>query len=60
MGEKPYIDYALCDVCSTCIDVCPVQVFAKEGGKVVVKNPNACIGCRACEVSCPKQAITVK
>lgn len=58
--EKPFIDYGKCKACSTCIDVCPVSVFAKEGSKVVVKKPEECIQCRACEVSCPEKAITVK
>ena len=58
--EKPYIDYSKCTACGTCIDVCPVGVFEKEGDKVVVKNPDACIQCRACEVSCPEKAIEVK
>jgi NAD-dependent dihydropyrimidine dehydrogenase PreA subunit len=31
------------------MDVCPVGVFAKEKGKVIVKHPEKCIGCRACE-----------
>ena len=31
------------------MDVCPVSVFVKENGKVVVKYADKCIGCRACE-----------
>jgi len=42
------------------MDVCPVGVFAKEKGKVVVKKPNACIGCRACEAQCENGEITVE
>jgi NAD-dependent dihydropyrimidine dehydrogenase PreA subunit len=30
-----------------------------EGKKSVVVNNDACIVCRACEVQCPTQAITV-
>lgn len=40
--------------------VCPVQVFAKEKGKIVVKNPGNCIGCRACESVCQNGEITVE
>ncbi len=58
--ERPYIDYDKCTVTGTCIDVCPVGVFAKNGDKVEVVNPDACIQCRACEVSCPAKAIQVK
>ncbi len=60
MAEKPYIDYKKCNACGTCIEVCPVEVFAKEGNRVVVKKPQDCIQCRACEVSCPTKAIVVK
>jgi NAD-dependent dihydropyrimidine dehydrogenase PreA subunit len=47
------------------VDVCPVAVFelqevkGYEGKKSVVVNNDACIVCRACEVQCPTQAITV-
>jgi NAD-dependent dihydropyrimidine dehydrogenase PreA subunit len=37
-----------------------VQVFEKENNKVVVKKPNECIGCKACEVQCPQEAIKVE
>lgn len=57
---KPVIDKNKCTDCGTCIDVCPMSVFAKEGDKVVVKNAKECIGCRACEVQCPEEAITIE
>ena len=57
---KPVIDSKKCTKCGTCIDICPVQVFVKEDDKVIVKNPKACIGCRACEVQCPEDAIKVE
>ncbi len=41
------------------LDVCPTQVFAKEGDKVIVKNPKECIGCRACETQCEHGEIKV-
>jgi NAD-dependent dihydropyrimidine dehydrogenase PreA subunit len=56
---KPIIDYKKCNACGTCIDVCPMDVFEKENNKVVVKHPEKCIGCRACEVQCPQGAIKI-
>lgn len=29
--------------------ICPVGVFVKEKDRVIVKYPDKCIGCRACE-----------
>ena len=41
------------------LEICPVGVFAKEDGKVVVKCPDKCIGCRACEAQCENGEVTV-
>jgi NAD-dependent dihydropyrimidine dehydrogenase PreA subunit len=55
-----------CNLCKDqdsiiCIDVCPVNVFEKGKDKIItVKRPEECIGCRACEASCPKNAIKVE
>lgn len=62
---KPTIDYKKCTSCFTCIDVCPMEVYAKDKDKKgkevpVVKQPDECIGCKACEVQCPAEAIKVK
>ncbi len=57
---KPVIDYKKCNKCGTCVEVCPVKVFEMEKGKPAVKKPEDCIGCRACEVNCPKEAIEIK
>ncbi len=57
---KPIIDSSKCSNCGTCVEICPVQVFAKENGKVIVKKPSECIGCRACEVQCPEECIKIK
>ncbi len=57
---KPIIDYSKIktkeqeDELKGAIDICPVDVFALEDNKVVVKNPDACIGCRACEAHTSK------
>ena len=55
----PVIDYKKCKTSKICMEVCPVDVFALEGDKMVVKKPEECIGCRACEVQCPNQAIKI-
>ena len=54
------IDYKKCKHCGMCVDMCPVQVYGKQGEKVVIAKPKECIGCRACEVQCPHSAITIK
>ena len=59
------VDYDKCDGDGVCVEVCPVLVFelkevpGHEGKKSVVVNNAACIVCRACEVQCATQAITV-
>jgi NAD-dependent dihydropyrimidine dehydrogenase PreA subunit len=57
---KPKIDYDKCTNCGTCIEACPVEVFAKEGEKVEIKNPKECISCRSCEIQCPANAIEIE
>ena len=63
---KVEVDLKKCDGNGTCVDVCPVDVFelqelAEHEGKTkaVVVDNDACIVCRACEVQCPEQAITI-
>ena len=41
------------------MEICPVDVFAEEDGKVIVKHPSKCIGCRACEAQCENNEIKV-
>lgn len=59
----PVIDYAKAKgkekELSDIVNICPVNVFAVQKGKLVVKNPEACIGCRACEAQAPNGSITV-
>jgi NAD-dependent dihydropyrimidine dehydrogenase PreA subunit len=56
----PKIDEEKCTNCGTCIDVCPVDVFEKGEKKAKVAKPDQCIGCKACEVQCPADAIKVE
>ncbi len=56
---KPTVDKNKCTGCGTCVDVCPMDVFELKE-KAEVKSPDACIGCRACELQCPEKAIKVE
>lgn len=41
------------------MEICPVKVFGLEKGRVVVKEAEKCIGCRACESVAEHGEITV-
>ena len=62
---KVSVDLAKCNGDGVCVDLCPTQVFESkevpgfEGKKSVVTNNDACISCRACEVQCATQCITI-
>jgi len=50
-----------CKRCGICIEFCPTRVLEPdESGHPRVKNPDACIGCRQCEIRCPDFAIEVQ
>jgi NAD-dependent dihydropyrimidine dehydrogenase PreA subunit len=52
---KPVIDYSDYDKkCNSVKEICPVNVFDIEKGRLVVKRPQDCIGCKACEAQCEK------
>jgi Fe-S-cluster-containing dehydrogenase component len=42
-----------------CIASCPVKAISELDGVVLIDS-GACIGCGACEASCPYQAITIE
>ncbi len=48
-----------CNGCFACIDVCPVGVFDAFNKKAVVKYPEKCLLCLACEVECPTRALQI-
>ena len=57
---KVTIDYDKCQNSKQCFEVCPVGVFEKKDGKIVVVRPEDCALCRACEASCPHDAVKVE
>jgi NAD-dependent dihydropyrimidine dehydrogenase PreA subunit len=59
---KISVDAEKCTGCGSCVDICPVGVYElKEDSKkkAVPTNTEQCLACRACEMSCPNQAIKV-
>ena len=50
----------LCNGCGMCVAVCPHAVFALEGRKAVLVNPQACMECGACRMNCVMEAISVE
>jgi len=57
--EKAFVIADLCDGCTQCIPVCPVNAIAMEEQKAVI-NPFICMGCGACIPVCPREAIDFK
>ncbi len=48
-----------CKGCDICVDACPQNCLAMEGGKVAVVNAAACTACGLCEMRCPDFAIWI-
>jgi len=54
------IFYDWCKACGICIAFCPQEVFGRNAqGRPVVAQPDACTGCRFCEIHCPDFALTI-
>ena len=51
------IDLDLCVGAAECVEVCPVEVYDIENGKVIAENIAECIDCMACQDVCPTNAI---
>ncbi|MFH1843248.1 MAG: 4Fe-4S binding protein [bacterium] len=54
------INAGWCKGCTICVELCPKDVLAMEGGVAVVVNLLACNRCQLCDYRCPDFAITVK
>ena len=50
-----------CTGCQICVDVCPEDVlrFDEQIHKAVIKYPEDCVACWACESFCPVRCIEV-
>jgi 2-oxoglutarate ferredoxin oxidoreductase subunit delta len=48
-----------CKGCRICVEFCPRQVLEIKGICASVKNLEACIKCKQCELRCPDFAIKV-
>jgi NAD-dependent dihydropyrimidine dehydrogenase PreA subunit len=53
------LDQPTCIGCGCCLEVCPHQVFAPDGKKVMLADRDACMECGACALNCPVKAISV-
>lgn len=50
-----------CDGCGTCVEQCPMEVFALlNQGKAVVVKLDDCMICKLCETVCPCSLIRVE
>ena len=66
-GDQPvWVNTSNCKACDICVSVCPSGVLGMVyeststlGAMISIDNPEACIGCSECELSCPDFAIYV-
>ena len=48
-----------CTGCGRCLEVCPREVFARNGKAVRIEDRDRCIECGACMMNCSFAAIRV-
>ena len=58
----PVIHEDRCTACSTCVNICPQDVFFGSERKAipVVTYPDECWHCNACVLDCPEGAIELR
>ncbi len=49
-----------CFGCGMCLEVCPHAVFARDDGKIRIRDRDACMECGACARNCPSDALQVR
>lgn len=54
------INDVLCIRCGLCEDVCPTDVFMRDGEKVSIAYPGDCCHCMECLFICPTEAIVLR
>jgi len=60
-----YIDIDVCNGCgkraeSFCEEICPGDLFYRENGKAILREPSDCWDCFACVKACPRSALSVE
>jgi NAD-dependent dihydropyrimidine dehydrogenase PreA subunit len=50
------IDHELCDLCGTCVGVCPPDCISMSGSDVEIDH-ESCIQCGFCVQVCPLEAL---
>ncbi|MCX8110829.1 MAG: mercury methylation ferredoxin HgcB [Syntrophorhabdaceae bacterium] len=53
------LDDNRCTSCGMCIEVCPRDVFKRNGKRVMIVDRDACMECGACMMNCPFSAVRV-
>jgi NAD-dependent dihydropyrimidine dehydrogenase PreA subunit len=54
------LDRQKCNGCTTCIMVCPHEVFIMQDKKAFIQHKDYCMECGACAKNCPENAISVR
>ncbi len=60
----PVIEKSKCKACGYCAQICPLDVIKmvqiENVLEAIVKYPDECWHCRACEKDCPEHAIVMR
>lgn len=53
------LDREKCTGCDLCREVCPRDVFRREGRKIAIAGKDRCMECGACVLNCAFDALSV-